>query len=222
MTRDHHFARTLAGARAGEATAWESLYHDIAPVLIGYLRAQHLPDADDVAGEVLLEVVRGIDRFNGGAEQFRSWVLAIAHHRLIDARRRAARRPAEPTATEELDTPPARDDPEADALAAVGLGDLEPALATLTEDQRTVLLLRVIGDLSIAQVARITGRRSGAVKQLQRRATTALREALERHEPRPPAHSGAQHPQVRASSARDVTLDQLTALAPTDGPDDGR
>lgn len=222
MTGDQQFARILSGARAGDPTAWESLYHGIAPVLIGYLRAQRLPDADDVAGEVLLEVVRGIDRFDGGPDHFRSWVLAIAHHRLIDARRRAARRPAEPTATEELHTPPARDDPEAEALAAVGLADLEPALASLTEDQRTVLLLRVIGDLSIAEVARITGRRSGAVKQLQRRATTALREALERGEQRPPARSGAPTPDTRATSARDITLEQTTARSQRDGHDDGR
>lgn len=176
---DRDFEVRLDRARRGEATAWSELYHQLAPLVIGYLRAQRLPDPDDVAGEVMLEVVRDVHRFSGDADGFRSWVLTIAHHRLLDARRRDARRPATSTTHEQLGAPPAPDDPEAETLAALGFGELEPALARLTEDQRTVLLLRVIGDLPIAEVARITGRRQGAVKQLQRRAAAAMRRALD-------------------------------------------
>lgn len=203
MTDDPAFADTLAAARVGDASAWSQLYHEVAPVLLGYLRAQHLPDAEDVAGEVLLEVVRDLDRFDGTRERFRSWVLAIAHHRLLDARRKADRRPADPTPHEDLAAPPSEDDPEADALATLGFGELEPALATLTTDQRSVLLLRVIGDLPIAEVARITGRRPGAVKQLQHRATAALRRQLdaaspaqERASPPPPAPTDPDAPRT--------------------------
>jgi RNA polymerase sigma factor (sigma-70 family) len=172
------FAALLARARAGDAGAWSDLYHDVAPIVIGYLRAQRLPDPEDVAGEVLLEIVRGIERFTGDRSGFRSWALTIAHHRLLDARRRADRRPSTPT--EQLDTAWAPDDPEAETLAADGFGRLEPALRELTDDQRTVLLLRVIGDLSVADVARITGKRQGAVKQLQQRAAAAMRATLDR------------------------------------------
>lgn len=176
---DAAFEQLLAAARAGDAAAWTELYHEVAPLLIGYLRAQRLPDPEDVAGEVMLEVVRGLDRFQGPRSGFRSWVLAIAHHRLLDARRRDKRRPSTPTAPEELQPPPARDDPEAETLSALGLGELEPVLDELTDDQRNVLLLRVIGDLPIAEVARITGKRQGAVKQLQRRAVEAMRRSLD-------------------------------------------
>lgn len=176
---DGGFDVRLARARRGDATAWSELYHQLAPLVIGYLRAQRLPDPDDVAGEVLLELVRDLDRFSGDADGFRSWVLTIAHHRLLDARRREARRPATPIPHERLRASPSVDDPEAETLAAVGLGELEPALDLLTDEQRTVLLLRVIGDLSIAEVARIVGRRQGAVKQLQRRAAAAMRRTLD-------------------------------------------
>ncbi len=227
MTDDQAFSETLAAARSGESTAWSQLYHEVAPILIGYLRAQHLPDAEDVAGEVLLEVVRDIERFEGSRERFRSWVLAIAHHRLLDARRRAKRRPADPTPHEELDTPPATDDPEADALAALGFGELEPALATLTHDQRSVLLLRVIGDLPIAEVSRITGRRPGAVKQLQHRATAALRRQLDDGSARPagpttpPDGPGeADDTTGRAPNAQPVTPPGSTTLPERDGSHD--
>jgi RNA polymerase sigma factor (sigma-70 family) len=172
------FDDRVRAARAGDAEAWSQLYYDVAPILIAYLRAQRLRDPEDVAGEVLLEVVRDLHRFNGDRRHFRSWVLAIAHHRLLDARRREQRRPSVPVPPEQLGGTLAPDDPEADALATLGFGALEPALRTLTDDQRAVLLLRVIGDLPIAEVARITGKRNGAVKQLQRRAVEAMRRAL--------------------------------------------
>jgi RNA polymerase sigma factor (sigma-70 family) len=169
----------LAAARTGDAGAWSALYHDVAPVLIGYLRAQRLPDPEDVAGEVLLEVVRDLARFEGDERGFRSWVLAIAHHRLIDARRRHARRPVDPVPTAELEPQPGSADPEAETLAHLALGELEPALATLTEEQRGVLLLRVVGDLSIRDVAAVLGKRPGAIKQLQRRAVDAMRRVMD-------------------------------------------
>ncbi len=187
MTEQDGFQVRLAAARDGEPAAWSELYHDVAPLVIGYLRAQRLSDAEDVAGEVLLEVVRDLHRFQGDADNLRSWVLAIAHHRLLDARRKAARRPrpAEPVVAHP--TAVARDDPEAETLSALGFGRLEGLLASLTEDQRNVLLLRVVGDLSIAEVAAITGKRPGAVKQLQRRAVAVMRRQLEATDPPTPA-----------------------------------
>lgn len=175
---ERSFDDRVRAALDGDAEAWSQLYYDVAPILIAYLRAQRLRDPEDVAGEVLLELVRDLHRFTGDRHNFRSWVLAIAHHRLLDSRRRDQRRPSVPMPSDELGPVFAPDDPEADALASVGFGALEPALRTLTDDQRSVLLLRVIGDLSIAEVAAITGKRSGAVKQLQRRAVEAMRRAL--------------------------------------------
>jgi RNA polymerase sigma factor (sigma-70 family) len=173
------FAACLLAARDGDAAAWSQLYHELAPLVIGYLRAQRLPDPEDVAGEVFLQLVRDLHRFDGDAKAMRSWVLAITHHRLLDARRRDQRRPAIPTATEDLPPLLGPADTEADALAAIAFGELDGVLRTLTDDQRTVLLLRVIADLSIEDVASVLGRRPGAIKQLQRRATAALRRELE-------------------------------------------
>jgi len=50
----------------------------------------------------------------------------------------------------------------------------------LTDEQREVLTLRFVADLTIEQIAQVTGRRSGAVKQLQRRALRRLERELER------------------------------------------
>jgi RNA polymerase sigma-70 factor (ECF subfamily) len=48
------------------------------------------------------------------------------------------------------------------------------ALGRVTDDQRTVLLLRLVADLPIADTARIVGKSTGAVKTLQRRALAAM------------------------------------------------
>jgi RNA polymerase sigma-70 factor (ECF subfamily) len=53
------------------------------------------------------------------------------------------------------------------------------ALEELTEDQRSVLFLRVIGDMPVLEVARILGKPETAVKALQRRAVARLRRRLE-------------------------------------------
>ena len=51
---------------------------------------------------------------------------------------------------------------------------------SLPDDQRAVLLLRVIGDLSIEDVAKAVGKRPGAVKALQRRGLAAVKRELTR------------------------------------------
>jgi DNA-directed RNA polymerase specialized sigma24 family protein len=55
---------------------------------------------------------------------------------------------------------------------------LHDALLQLTPDQREIVTLRFVADLSIEEVARITGRPTGAVKSLQHRALRVLASAL--------------------------------------------
>jgi RNA polymerase sigma factor (sigma-70 family) len=204
------FATRLEAARHGDAAAWAELYHHVAPPLFGYLRAQRLPDPDDVAGEVMLEVVRDLHRFQGDANRFLAWVLTIAHHRLIDDRRRAQRRPSVPVPTSELRPPPATDDPEGETLGRLDLDRLLTALQHLTEEQRHVLLLRIVADVPISEVARALDKRPGAIKQLQRRALDAMRRVLETlpestptAAPAPPVRPARHQPVTRAHTARD-------------------
>jgi RNA polymerase sigma factor (sigma-70 family) len=177
------FTSLLEAAREGSEVAWREIYDDLAPVVLGYLRANRAPDPEDVLGEVFLQVARDISRFEGDDRGFRSWVFTIAHHRLIDARRHSARRPVELTA--EPPEPRGRADDAADeALRKISSKEVQRVLATLSEDQRAVLLLRVIGDLSIEEVAKAVGKRPGAVKALQRRGLAAVKRQLGRSRPR--------------------------------------
>ena len=172
------FPHTLAAARTGSEWAWARIYRDLALSVLGYLRARGAPDADDATGEVFLQVVRDLSGFEGAERDFRAWVLTIAHHRLIDARRWHARRPAEPTSElESADGGSCRTEDE--ALQQVAAQRVRGILQQLPSDQRDVLLLRVLGQLTVEEVARVMGKSPGAVKALQRRGLRAAQRALE-------------------------------------------
>lgn len=147
------------------------VYRRLAPAVLGYLRAQRAPDPEDLLGEVFLQVARDLRRFRGDDAALRRWVFTVAHHRLLDERRRRARRPrVADTPVPDRPAPPAPPrsiDPE-----------LQAALDRLTPDQREVVLLRFVADLSLDEVAELTGRATGAVKALQHRALAALQRAL--------------------------------------------
>ena len=173
------FNALLGAAREGSEAAWAEIFGDLAPAVLGYLRSNRAPDPEDCLGEVFLQVARDLGGFEGDQRSFRAWAFTIAHHRMIDARRHAARRPVE-FVPETPEPRGAADDAAEEALARIGAEQVQRVLAELTPDQREVLLLRVIGDLTIEEVARAMGKRSGAVKALQRRALAAVRRALGR------------------------------------------
>jgi RNA polymerase sigma factor (sigma-70 family) len=177
------FTSLLESAREGSEAAWQELYNGLAPVVLGYLRANGAPDPEDVLSEVFLQVARDIATFEGDERGFRSWVFTIAHHRLIDARRHSARRPVD-LAAEPPEPGERADDAADEALNRIGTEEVNRILAALSEDQRAVILLRVVGDLSIEDVAQAVGKRPGAVKALQRRGLAALKRELGKSRPR--------------------------------------
>ena len=177
--RDEPCPPLLVAAKAGETWAWRELFETLSPALAGYLRVQGARDIDDLVSEVFMGVVQRIGSFEGSQEQFRSWVFVIAHHRLIDDRRKQARVPAVPyDATEPPDDAPAAGDASSDALDRMSAERMIALCGRLVADQRDVLLLRLVGDLTIEQIAQIVDKSVGAVKALQRRGLAAMQRIL--------------------------------------------
>jgi len=175
------FDALLASARHGEAWAWRELWDWLAPAVAGYFRIQGVRDGDALMSETFVGVVKGIGRFEGTASQFRSWVFGIAHRRVTDLRRTwGARRD-----TEWSDIGGAlgivdRVDVEDDVLHRLAADRVRAICERLAADQRDVLLLRLVGDLTIEQIAAVLGKTTGAVKALQRRGLGAVRKIIER------------------------------------------
>lgn len=182
MASGADFATILAAAQAGDEHAWRVLHGNLSGPLLGYLRARGAHDAEGLLGEVFLQLARNLRRFRGSEGALRGWAFMIARNRLVDERRADARRPRETLTGEELDRASRHGDVEDDALVRLGTERVRQLLDLLTPDQRDVLLLRVVGDLSLEQAAGLLHKRVGAVKQLQRRAIVALRRQLDAQE----------------------------------------
>jgi RNA polymerase sigma factor (sigma-70 family) len=173
------FDSVLAAARAGAPWALERMWRELAPVVTGYLRVQGSAEADDLTSDVFMNVFSRLGTFHGGEDQFRSWVFTIAHHRLVDERRRNSHRPQLADTPVETMTQVSGGDVEADALRAMSDERVRRLCAALAPDQRDVLLLRMAADLSLEQTAEALGKSTGAVKALQHRAVAALRRQLD-------------------------------------------
>lgn len=178
------FGDILTALREGEGWAWEALYEELSPVLLGYLRMQNAPSPTDQLSEVFLHVVRDLDQFSGDRSSFRSWVFTIAHHRLIDARRYSQRRPAYATEHDELDRELPADRMEPQVLERLTVEELQELLRCITPDQREVILLRTVGNLTMRETAAVLDKGYEACRALQRRGLKSLREELGR-EPYP-------------------------------------
>jgi RNA polymerase sigma-70 factor (ECF subfamily) len=174
------FRAVLAAARRGDQRAWDLLLRHLMGPLLGYLRLRGAPEPDDLVNEVLLRAARNLRRFEGDRDQFRSWIFTSAHHLLVDDRRRRRRR-LEVVGLDHLgEAEPSGDEADGPLEAAWGDAHVQDLLGRLTADQRDVLLLRVVGEFSILEVAAIVGKEPNAVKQLQYRGMRTLRRLLAR------------------------------------------
>ena len=176
---DGRFDAVLAEAQRGRAGALEEIYTRLAPVVVGYLRMQGSREPEDLTSEVFVGALRSLGTFSGDEAGFRSWLFTIAHRRLLDERRRAARRPA-PEPLDDAPEPQAPEDVERDAIRAAGDDRVRALCAALVPDQRAVLLLRLVAGLTVDEVAATLGKTPGAVKALQRRGFAAIVRRLER------------------------------------------
>jgi RNA polymerase sigma-70 factor (ECF subfamily) len=148
-------------------------YRAFAPAVLGYLRSQRVADPEDVLGEVFLHVARDVHRFSGDDAALRRWVFSIAHNRSMDAHRKA-KRDRSTLDAEAVEGKAAPVDPPSEPLDP----ELIAALATLSDEQREVVVLRFVADLPLEAVAKITRRSPGAVKAMQHRAMDNLRKAV--------------------------------------------
>ena len=170
----HPLDGPLAAAALGEAWALRLLYDTLAPKVVGYLRGRGASEPEDLASDVFLTVFGRLASVTGGGAGLSTFTFSVAHARLVDDFRRRSRSPVTVEFDPRID---AGATASAEDVAAENLGNAAvlALLDRLPDSQREVLLLRVVADLTVEQVAAAIGRSEGAVKQLQRRALEALR-----------------------------------------------
>lgn len=171
-------AERIRNAKNGDESAWADIYSELAGPVTGYLRSRGAKEPEDLSSEVFYQVARDIHRFKGDESKFRSWVFVIAHRRLIDARRAEGRRPItvdEPVSTKDISA----GDVEREVMAQLSTAEVQIILDSLTDDQRDVLSLRIVADLTLEETASVMGKRVGAIKALQRRALASVKAQID-------------------------------------------
>lgn len=147
-------------------------------------------EARDAAQEALLQVFRNIAQFEGRS-RFSTWVHRVTVNSCLDAKRRRRRwlrmilpsradggdREAE-NELENIPAPQEDTDPVAAIRGAELRRDVTRALERLSEHQRTVFKLKVFQDMSIPEIAEVTGMAEGTVKSHLFRATRSVRDQL--------------------------------------------
>jgi RNA polymerase sigma-70 factor, ECF subfamily len=175
---DEAFASVLAAAQAGASWACTRLWNEHAPAVAGFLTARGSREPDDLTSEVFLVVFDRLAGFQGDAAAFRSFVFTIAYRRLVDELRMRGRR-AETVELIAEEDPRRASSAEDEATARLGDQRALALLDGLPADQRDVMVLRIVADLTVEQIAEVLGKRPGAVKALQRRALERLRKKID-------------------------------------------
>lgn len=173
--REDELASALA---ARDATAWRQLFEEQYQRVYNYayVRTGNAADADDIASATFVEAVRGIARFDYRGTPVAAWLFRIAHHETVDLLKRRKRTQAAP-----LDSDGAMHVRGLDDIARAGQQrELAEAIGALHEEQRNIVVLRLVEGRSVTETAELLGKSEGAVKMGQVRALKKLRGLLAR------------------------------------------
>jgi RNA polymerase sigma-70 factor (ECF subfamily) len=137
--------------------------------------------SEDAVQDAFFSAYRNLSSFSGTS--FRSWLTRIAINAARDILRKRKRRPSEPYPEWEDDSwqppAPAAEGPEQVSLAAQQRGVLAEAMTSITDDQRSAIILYDVQGYDYGEIAEMTGVSVGTVKSRIHRGRLALRDRLD-------------------------------------------
>jgi len=176
--------RLALRAAQGDRSSFSALYERYVDRIYRYIyfKVGVQADTEDLTSHTFLKAWDAIGDYEWRNHPFGAWLFRIAHNLVVDYHR--ARRPAVALddATPQLELKASRDEirPERILAELITTDRVRHAIGRLTEEQQQVLILRFFEGLSTGEVADAMGKRRGAVRGLQFRALSALREMLHR------------------------------------------
>lgn len=169
---------TVDRARLGDQAALADIYDWYLPRVYRYVlvRVGNVSDAEDLTEEIFLKMLGAIAGFRWRAVPFSAWLFRIAHNQVVSYfRKNGTRWRMAPLFESIVDQ---RQDPAQTVETRLRLDEVMRASQTLPEAQRDVVALRFAVGLSVAETARVLGKREGNVKALQHKAVARLQRLL--------------------------------------------
>jgi len=177
----HEARELLQRAQKYEDGALTRLYNLFADRVFRfiYYRIQDRARAEDLTNEVFVRMLESVEKFRPNGEDtalvLTGWIFTIARNLLIDDVRRQKVRATDPLPENDDDL----QDDAFDMELHLTRADLQQALANLTEEQQTGLLLRFEEGFTSLQIARMMGKTEMAIKALQRRGLATMARLLQ-------------------------------------------
>lgn len=141
-----------------------------------YYRVGDTKTAEDLVGDVFINMLEGLPKYEYTGAPFEAWLYRIAHARVVDYYRRQDVRDTAPL--EEQMPAGERVNPDTLADTRDDFRRAWTAMQSLTEEQQHVIALRFFAGYSIAETAQVLDKTEGAVKALQYRAIASLRRLM--------------------------------------------
>ena len=166
----------------GDPAAFDGLYLLFADRVYRYLLARiGDPDhAEEITSQVFLRLIEKIDIYRIGPRDnvaiFSAWLYRLAHNKMVDVLRRIKR--AQEAPLEQAAWVESSHRPLSEIEERLDFEQILTSLNILNDQQRDVILLRFLEEMSIAETAQILQKSEGAVKALQHRALESLRRHL--------------------------------------------
>ena len=171
----------LKAAQSGDEMAFATLWRENNSRLTKFVQSRTYKsdlDFEEIVSETWLNVARDVRKFKGDYSGFTAWVYSIARNRIVDASRKRDRTIRPQEELEEAFWIPSGQNIEKDFEADEGVKKIIEEINKLPSAQAEVLMLRVIGDLSVEDVAKIVKKNTNSVRVLAHRGLTSLKEAM--------------------------------------------
>ncbi|HEB13158.1 MAG TPA: sigma-70 family RNA polymerase sigma factor [Actinobacteria bacterium] len=174
MQNDQELRQTIEKAKKHDLEALSRIYEEFFDKIYRYIliRVRNKEAAEDLAGQTFLRMLERISDFDWKGAGFRSWLFRIAHNLVIDLFRKRQ--------TISFDETVSKTGRSAENLAIVNetLSEVLESLTLLNENQRQVVLLRLVGGLSCRETAETLALSETNVRALQHRALARVRKKL--------------------------------------------
>lgn len=178
LSRQSDDEQLIIKSKNGDAEAFGELYERYAEVIFRYVYS-HIEsslDSEDLTEDIFIRAWKALPKYDERGLPFSAFLFRAARNSLIDYYRQ--HKPMQ--SIEDLDLHSSEPGPEESVTELLSNIELRNMLSELREDYRSVIIFRFLSGLSPEETAQAMQRSVGAIRVLQHRALSALKDLLER------------------------------------------